>query len=169
MSDLADAADGRHRTLVFVRATGHVAWWIFVLSAVFTVPALGATVMMPRRYADYLPSDGADLGWTAYTPLHGELMLSSSAFSVSNTFATLALVALGVVVLAAVAEAIVGGRWGTGIATVAAPVIGAVLVYLGVNGGWGGVFLRPELVFALVLAGVAIREVWSRALAPTRA
>ncbi|WP_298446718.1 hypothetical protein [Gordonia sp. (in: high G+C Gram-positive bacteria)] len=61
-----------------------------------------------------------------------------------------------------------GGRWGSGIVTVAAPAVGGALVSMASCGGIGDVLLSPELLFALVLAGVAIREIWSRALAPTR-
>ncbi|MFT4200486.1 hypothetical protein [Gordonia sp. (in: high G+C Gram-positive bacteria)] len=130
-----------------VRAAGHVGWWVFVVSALFTCFAQSPVSGMPRRYADYLPDDGFDEG---------------------NTFAMLMLAAALVVLMAAVAEAILGKRWEPGLLTIGAPIVGGALITVVALGGIGDARFSLWLLFALTLLGVAIREVWSRALAPTR-
>ncbi|MFT3898765.1 MAG: hypothetical protein QM728_00750 [Gordonia sp. (in: high G+C Gram-positive bacteria)] len=130
-----------------VRAVGHVAWWVFVVSALFTYFAQNTAIGLPRRYADYLPEDGFDQG---------------------NTFAMLMLAAAIVVVIATIGEAMLGKRWEPGILTVGAPLLGGLLIVVVAMGGFGGYRFDLWVLFVLTLAGVAIREGWSRALAPTR-
>jgi len=145
------------------RVIGHVGWWVFVLGAVFTrfVQPIG---FGPRRYADYLSTE--DHGWTAYLPLTDDVF--DDRFAEANIFATVTLVAAVVVLLAAITEAVLGRRLVTGLLTIAAPLVGGALVFLVARGGIDSAQLRPVILFALALLGVAIREVWSRALAPTR-
>ncbi|UQE73559.1 hypothetical protein MYK68_12445 [Gordonia sp. PP30] len=84
------------------RITGHIAWWVYVIAAVFGLciaDRYGST--MPRRYADYLTTD---IGWTAYTPLE-DFTPSGAGSSSTAFFGGLALVAGAVVLVAAVAEA----------------------------------------------------------------
>ncbi|MFT4086476.1 MAG: hypothetical protein QM658_04870 [Gordonia sp. (in: high G+C Gram-positive bacteria)] len=162
---MPEQSSGPARGLRVARGTGHVCWWLFVLSALFAVLSLGPSG--PMRYADYRP----DFGWTAYTPLTDSspaLSAASSNFTAVNFFATLALVAVAITVCAAVAEAVFGRRLWTGVVTVVAPVVGGLLIAIVHNGGVGSMYFRIEILFALAVLGVAIREVWSRALAPTR-
>jgi heme/copper-type cytochrome/quinol oxidase subunit 1 len=111
-----------------------------------------------------------DFGWTAYEPLtnHPSSPLNDVFFT-SNVIASVAVVALAITAIAAVVEAISVARWPAGIATILAPITGAAVIltalYYGTGFG-GGLRLNLLIVFALVLLGVAIREVWSRVLAP---
>ncbi len=171
-------ADAVVRGRSWSRVIGHVGWWVFVVSALFAMAAEAAAGPTgPRRYADYLP---ADAGWTAYSP--GEAPgaeslgrpwrgpLFDDPIVAGNVCATVALVAIVVVVLAAVAEAIAGRQPGAAgvrraVVTVAAPILGGTLVALGATGGVGGLPLRWPLLFALVLAGIAVREAGGAAAA----
>lgn len=142
---------------------GHVAWWVFVVARLMS--ELGLTLPgAPRRYADYL---GEDTGWTAYSPLTYADSGWRDPFAQANVLTTIWLAALVVTVLAAVVQAVIVRRLWRGVATVAAPVIGGLIIlwslahrdgYLGVNG--------PQLpilvVLVLVLIGVAVRELGSR-------
>jgi hypothetical protein len=131
---------------------------------------------LPRRYADYDDSifgvglGHTDFGWTAYEPLtnHPPSALNDGFFIV-NVIASVAVVALAVTVIAAVVEAVSVARWPAGIATILTPIAGAALIlcalYYGTGFG-GGLRLNLLIVFALVLLGIAIREVWSRVWAP---
>ncbi|MEZ5213057.1 hypothetical protein [Gordonia sp. (in: high G+C Gram-positive bacteria)] len=153
------------RGLRLVRAAGHGAWWLYVVAALFVLLSSGRNgSTMPRRYADYLSYERP--WWSAYAST-GDTTVGGAAVPVS--LFTGCVLAAGVIVLAAaVAEAVLGGHWASGVLTVVAPAAGGVLVFVASCGGIGNVLLRSELLFALVLAGVAIREIWSRALAPTR-
>ena len=110
-----------------------------------------------------------DFGWTAYEPLTGHPPALSDGFFIVNVIASVAVVALAITTIAAVVEAVSVARWPAGIATILTPVTGAVIIlsalYYGTGFG-GGLKLDLLIVFALVLAGVAIREVWSRVWAP---
>lgn len=168
----------RIRRMRVARAVGHVSWWLFVVARLMSEPGwtMGG---MPRRYADY--SDGslfgsglgsADYGWTAYEPLTTRTPSAfADPFFAANIITTVMLIALAATVIAALVEAILGRRWRVGAATVLAPVIGAAIILTalyersGFLGG-GHLDLPPLVVFVLVLFGVAVREVWSRAIAP---
>ena len=139
---------------------GHVSWWVFVVTALFNRGPMGSG---PRRYADYVPVQ--DRGWTAYTPLTGSLHSPpSDGFTALNILSTLTVVAAVITVAAAVAEGLLGRRWMTGLLTVGAPLLGGALVLVASHGGFGDWYL----LLVAALCGVAIREVWSRAFAPTR-
>lgn len=143
------------------KATGHVAWWVFVVARLMS--ELGSPVNgSPRRYANY-PMDS---GWTAYAPLTD---LSSSSgrdmFVTSNVLSTIAIAALVVTVVAAIVVALKDHRLWPGLATVAAPVVGGVVVLWSLEQrGFvdGGRDLPLLVVFVLVLLGIAIRELGSR-------
>lgn len=143
------------------RIIGHLTWWVFVVALVARESS-GATGA--RRYADYLSAD--DDGWSAFTAFTSVHDICDD----SNVLATTAFIALVVCVLAAGVEAVLGRAWLPGIVTVSAPILGAVVVYIGAearNGGvWQDVYLRPTLATALILVGVAVREVWARGFAP---
>lgn len=167
MSDAASEPvsppDVAERTTVW-RAVGHVGWWIFVVAQLMSsVPGFGG---MPSRYGwtSYTPLTDAGTGWADSTPF-------DSGFSDANVLSTVAVVALIVTIVAALGEAISYRRWTFGgLVTVAAPVVGGALVMAGIGAQhgelWSGVYLRPMLAALIVLLGVAIREVWSRRLAP---
>lgn len=160
------------------RVAGHVSWWVFVVARLMS--GLGLTMGgMPRRYADYNADSifgsglgGADYGWAAYTPLTDRPPSAlADPFDSANIISTVAFIALTVTVIAALVEAVLARRWLVGAATVLAPVVGAVIILIAlyervgfIGGGHFG--LRPLVVFVLVLFGVAVREVWSRVLAP---
>ncbi|AYF76977.1 hypothetical protein D7D52_27810 [Nocardia yunnanensis] len=128
---------------VFIAATmvaGGIAWfgnrdqddagWIVHWSA------LGA----PRRYTDYLPSDGFDI-----TP--------------GMTF-----VAFCLLVLAALAEAVAVRRVAAGIVTVAVPFVTAALIWAAMPRGHWNSFLEPVPAVLVILTAVTIREAWARRL-----
>ncbi|SKG48635.1 Uncharacterised protein [Mycobacteroides abscessus subsp. massiliense] len=156
-----------------------MSWWVFVVARFMSELGLTMGGGLPRRYADY--GEGSifgtglghgDFGWTAYEPLTDRPPSGlSDPFYVANVISTITVAALAVTVIAALVEAILGRRWLLGAGTVIAPVTGAVIILTalyeraGYLGG-GRLDLPVLLVFALVLAGVAIREVWSRVILP---
>lgn len=155
--------------------SGDVAWWVFVVARLM---AEMNTSGLPRRYADYEPPavfgiglGHVDAGWTAYTPLtdHPAPGLSDRFLS-ADIMSAWVIGALVLVVIAAVVEAGAVGRWPVGAGTIAAPIIGATVVltalYERTGSFTGGVQPNLVAVFALVLIGIAIRQVWSQAVAP---
>jgi hypothetical protein len=156
-----------------------VSWWVFVVAQPMSDLGLMVGGGIPSRYADYSNEfvfgsgvGQADFGWTAYTPLTDQSPPAlADPFYAANVIATVAVVALVMTVIAALVEAVLGRRWLIGVGTVLAPVVGAaiILTVLYERAGFlgGGRFtLPPLLVFVFVLLGVAVREVWSRVLAP---
>ncbi|MGW4100642.1 hypothetical protein [Mycobacterium sp. NPDC004974] len=166
----------RFTTARIARVTGDVSWWVFVIAR---LAAEMNSFGLPRRYADYSsePIFGVglghtDFGWTAYEPLTDQPpSLVTDFFYSTNVVSSIAAVALAVTVTAAVVEAVAVGRWPAGVATILTPIAGAgvILTALHYRSGFaGGLQLNPTVMFGLVLLGVAIREVWSRAWAPRR-
>jgi hypothetical protein len=167
----------RFLTARIAHVTGAASWWVFVVARLMTeMNSAPLNFGLPRRYADY---DGSifgiglgnkDFGWTAYEPLtdHPPSALNDGFFIV-NVIASVAVAALAITAIAAVVEAVSVARWPAGIATILAPITGAAVIltalYYGTGFG-GGLQLNLLIVFALVLLGVAIREVWSRVLVP---
>ncbi|WP_285034588.1 hypothetical protein [Mycolicibacterium sp. lyk4-40-TYG-92] len=167
----------RFVTARIAQVTGAVSWWVFVVARLMTeMNSAALNSGLPRRYADY---DGSifgvglghkDFGWTAYEPLtnHPPSPLND-VFFVANVIASVAVVALVITAIAAVVEAVSVARWPAGIATILAPITGAAVILTALHYGTGfgsGLQLNLLIVFALVLLGVAIREVWSRVWAP---
>lgn len=107
-----------------------------------TLATHGRGLGEPRRYADYLPSDGFDI-----TP-------------------GLTFVAFCLLVLAALAEAVAVRRVAAGIVTVAVPFVVAALIWAAMPRGHWSFFLEPVPAMLVILVAVAIREVWTRRLAP---
>lgn len=133
------------------RVTGDVAWWVFVVARLMV--------------------EMSSYGWTAYTPqtdrlppeLHDRVLAA-------DVILACAIGALAIVITTAVIEGIAVGRWPAGVGTVVAPVIGAAVIlaalYERSGNPFGGLQLNLVIVFVLVIVGVAIRQVWSQALAP---
>ncbi|MGV0773210.1 hypothetical protein [Mycobacterium syngnathidarum] len=175
----AEPSTRRPLTARISRITGHVSWWVFVVARLMSELGLTVGGGMPRRYADFtgdsLFGSGLghdDYGWTAYTPLTDRPPSApADPFFTANLIAAVAVIALAVTVVAALVEAVVERRWLVGAGTVLAPILGAAIILTALYeraGFLGGAHfdLSPLLVFLLVLLGVAVREVWSRALAP---
>ncbi len=156
--------------------TGAVSWWVFVVARLMTEKnSAPLNFGLPRRYADYDESifgvglGHKDFGWTAYEPLTDHPLALNDGFFIVNVLSTVAVVALAITTIAAVVEAISVARWPAGIVTILAPIIGAAIILSALHYGTGfggGLELSLLVVFALVLLGVAIREVWSRLWAP---
>lgn len=169
---LVELARGRYLIARVARVTGDVLWWVFVVARLISeMTSFG----LPRRYTDYGESifgvglGQGDFGWTAYEPLTDQPPSTlADPFYSANIIATVAAVALAVTVLAAVVEAVAVGRWPAGVATILTPAVGAgvILTALYYRSGFAGELqLNLNVVFVLVLLGVAVREVWSRAWA----
>ncbi|MEU1210805.1 hypothetical protein [Nocardia sp. NPDC005825] len=136
----------RDRLFRFVHVTGHVCWWVFVVATLWPGSTdVGWTSYgdMPRRYADYVPSDGF------------------------CTASPIAAVAFLVLIIAAAVEAASVGRLIPGLMTVGTPFVAAIVIWT-VNpstcGGHGDSAVFPAL--PIVLLAIALREVWARAFAP---
>ncbi|OLP03853.1 hypothetical protein BVU76_02025 [Mycolicibacterium porcinum] len=169
----------RRLTARISRVSGHASWWVFVVARLMSELGLTVGGGMPRRYADFTEDSifGSglghdDYGWTAYTPLTDEPPSAlADPFFAANIMATIAVAAVAITVVAALVEAIAERRWLVGAGTVLAPILGAAIILTalyerpGFLGG-GHFDLPPLVVFVLVLIGVAVREVWSRAVSP---
>ncbi|MEV6769204.1 hypothetical protein AB0N05_11315 [Nocardia sp. NPDC051030] len=140
------------------RTCGYVFWWVFIAATMVAGGIAwfgdvgqddagwivhGPTLGAPRRYVDYLPSDGFDI-----TP--------------GMTF-----VAFCLLVLAALAEAVAVRRVAAGIITVAVPFVTAALIWAAMPRGHWSFVVQPVPAVLVILAAVAIREVWARRLAPS--
>lgn len=148
-----------------IRGLGHTSWWIFVIAALFA--QLGSGRMYPMRsFAYYMPAE--DFGWTSYTPFTGAAFTDVEQGLTVNVLMIIALAALATTVVAAIIEAIRGRDWNTGAGTVVTPLAGAAFVLFDPLGNLFHISFTMAIAFAFTLVGVAIREVWSRRLAPTR-
>ncbi|MGW4530460.1 hypothetical protein ACWEOI_05880 [Nocardia sp. NPDC004340] len=136
----------RDRLFGFVHITGHVCWWVFVVATLWPAGAdfsWTGDADMPRRYADYIPSDGF------------------------CTASPIAVIAFLVLIIAAAVEAAAVGRLLPGLMTVGTPFVAAIVLW-SVNptgcGGHGTSAVLPAL--PTVLLAIALREIWARAFAP---
>lgn len=157
----------RQSILVSARLTGHVMWWVFVVSALFAggITWWGTYSTIGAAFAE------GQAGWTAYTPTTGAVYVdliggSPGIHTWWQNPGFYALVAFVVVVGAALVDAVAARRLVAGIVTVVVPFVALGLFVLATPGTIDGVELRSILSMALVLAGVAVREVWMRAGAP---
>ncbi|BEK99852.1 hypothetical protein GCM10010198_21830 [Nocardia seriolae] len=137
---------------------GHSAWWVFVVAAMlkggvtwlssgeegpFGWVAYTPIADQPRRYADYLPSNGFD------------------------QLGAISLIGFCLLVLAALTEAVAAQRLVAGIITVAVPFIAATLIWCALPRGHWNFYLEPIPALVVILVAVAIREGWERRLALT--
>ncbi len=166
---LVELTSGRYLIARVARVTGDVLWWVFVVARLISeMTPFG----LPRRYADYDESifgvglGQGDFGWAAYKPLTDQPPPGlADPFYSANIIATVAAVALAVTLLAAVVEAVAVGRWLAGVATALTPAVGAGVILTALYYR-SGAALNLVAVLVLVLFGVGVREVWSRAWAP---
>ncbi|GAB4585547.1 hypothetical protein Ntsu_33790 [Nocardia sp. IFM 10818] len=112
-----------------------------------------------------------DFGWTAYTPLSDQPRryadyLPSNGF---DAMGAVSLTAFCLLVLAAIAAAVTAGRLAAGIVTVAVPFAAGALIWLALPRGHSGFSLQPVATLVVILMAVAIREVWEWRLARTAA
>lgn len=148
----------RYQVFRAARISGYAFWWVFIAA---TMVAGGLS------WADGVGQD--DFGWTAYTPSPYEPRryadyLPSDGFDITPAMTFLAFCLL---VLAALVEAVAVRRVAAGIITVAVPFVAAVLIWSAMPRGHQNFSLAPVPALLVILAAVAIREVWSRHLAPS--
>lgn len=148
----------RYQVFRAAHIAGHALWWIFVVATLlaggitwfsdgeqgdFGWTAYTPLTDLPRRYADYLPSDGFD-------PIDAVSLLGFC-----------------LLVLTALVEAVTGRRLIAGIITSVVPFAAAVLIWCALPRGHWNFYLKPLTSLAVILVAVAIREIWERRLAPT--
>lgn len=136
------------------RNTGNVAWWVFVVA-----------VLVNRG----LGPQGWDCGWTAYTPLTDGMPRRYADYvpfdPTVQLVGALAWVAFGVVVGAAIIELVIVRRW-TAVVSVAIPFASLGLIAYAFGEFDPTIIWSPTAVLFLLLAAVAIRQVWMRRFAP---
>ncbi|MGW4245797.1 hypothetical protein [Nocardia sp. NPDC004722] len=150
----------RYRLFRAARTCGYVFWWVFIAATMVAGGISwfgdsspddagwiihGRSLGAPRRYADYIPSNGFDI-----TP--------------GMTF-----IAFCLLVLAALLEAATVRRVVAGIITVAVPFVAAFLIWAAMPRGHRTFFLEPVPALVSILVAVAIREAWARRPAPALA
>ena len=158
----------RYRVFSLARITGHTAWWIFVVATLF---AGGITWTGVSRYGNYkATSFTKEYGWTAYTGLTdapvGIANFVGSSYDPWSDPELWSAIVFGVVLVAAVVEAISAREVLPGIVTVAAPCVAFGLLLLATPGVLDGIQLGTTTTIGVVLVAVAVREVWARRLAP---
>ncbi len=147
----------RYQVFRAAHIAGHAFWWVFVVATMlaggitwfgdgeqddFGWTAYTPLVDLPRRYADYLPSDG-------FEPA-----------------GVMSVIGFCLLVLAALVEAVAVRRVVAGVITVAVPFAAATLIWSALPRGHGNFYLEPTVALVVILVAVAIREVWERRLAP---
>ena len=160
----------RQRTLALARIAGHAAWWVFVVG---TLVAGGITWLGIDQdyYRPFIPSSDE---WTAYTPLSDETFEGAGYIDVDVLYSydrwthgeMLSASAFVVVLIAAVVEAISARRLWSGVVTVLAPCAGLGLLVIATPGTIDDSGLELGTAVFLILAAVAVREVWARGFAP---
>lgn len=168
MQDLALMT--RQRTHALARITGHAAWWVFVVG---TLVAGGITWLGIDHdyYRPFIPSSDE---WTAYTPLTDETFVGADSVDVAMLYSydrwthgeMLSALAFVVVLIAAVVEAVSAGRLRQGVITVLAPCVALGLLLIATPGTIDDSGLELGTAVFLILAAVAVREVWARGFAP---
>ncbi|MFJ4654710.1 hypothetical protein ACIP5Y_25845 [Nocardia sp. NPDC088792] len=148
----------RYQVFRAAHIAGHALWWVFVVA---TMLAGGITWF----------SDGEqdDFGWTAYTPLldvprRYTDYLPSDGF---DQIDVMSLIGFCLLVLATLVEAVTVRRLIAGIITVAVPFAAAVLIWCALPRGHWNFHLEPLTALAVILVAVAIREIQERRLAAT--
>ncbi|MEC3918636.1 hypothetical protein [Nocardia sp. CDC160] len=148
----------RYQLFRVARICGYAFWWFFIAATMVAGGISwfgdsdrgdagwivhGSRMGEPRRYTDYVPSDGFDIT------------------------SGLTFVAFCLLVLAAVAEAVAVRRVAAGIITVLVPFVTAALIWAAMPLGHWSFFLESVPAVLVILVAVAIREVWTRRLAPS--
>ncbi|MFI1918137.1 hypothetical protein [Nocardia sp. NPDC020380] len=142
------------------RIVGEVSWWVFVVAVL-----LGEATAAGPMTSSLVDRQGC-------VPGDSVQRLCLSTANSPDTLASHAMdpyvtAALALVVLAALIEAVVAGRLVPGLVTVAAPILAAVMIIdtLHRNWWWQGGFAAAKTL-AIIVAAIAIREVWAHVLAP---
>ncbi|MFB7718775.1 hypothetical protein [Nocardia sp. NPDC056100] len=148
----------RGRLFRIARITGHLGWWTFVV-AVLLGTAMSAAADIPIGRKECSPGDSV---------LRVCLSVTESAGPPgAGAMAGYATVALGVVVVAAIIEAVVVGERVAGVVTVTVPIVAAALMIKVLNGtGWWSDSSGSVRTVAIVVAAIAAREVWAFGFAP---
>ncbi|AGM30322.1 hypothetical protein MABM_47030 [Mycobacteroides abscessus] len=141
------------RVFTAARATGNLAWWVFV------VAALVNRGLCPRSW---------DYGWTAYTPLtDGAPRRYADYVPLDPTRSVVGVVvwvAFAVVVVAAVVELAIVWRW-IAVGTVVIPFVALGLIAYAFGEFDRTITWSPTGVLFFALVAVAIRQVWMRRFA----
>ena len=160
----------RQRVFALARITGHAAWWVFVVTTLFA----GGITWLGLDQDYYQPFIPPSDGWTAYTPLSDETFEGAGYIDVDVLYSydrwthgeMLSASAFVVVLVAAVVEAVSAGRLRQGVVTVLAPCAALGLLVIATPGTIDDSGLGLGAAVSLILAAVAIREVWARGFAP---
>ena len=161
------------RVFPIARATGHIAWWIFVVTTLFAggISWAGVGNRLDDGFLD-ASFTARSSGWTAYTPLT-DTPVGIANFSASPPYDRWtdpefwSIVAFSVVLIAAVIEAISVRRTLPGVVTIAAPCVALGLLLLATPGTLDRVEFDTMTAMAVVLVAIAVREVWARRFAPS--
>jgi hypothetical protein len=152
------------------RASGHVAWWIFVVATLF---AGGVTWLRERVFVGGVSYGRVDrwLSHSSYVPEYdgATSFVATRNGSMSDWFgdpASYSMVAFIVVAATALVEALVVRRLVPGLVTVAVPFVALVMIASVTPFGFWNLELRPVLAMAVVLAAVAVREMWVHTYSP---
>lgn len=157
-----------HHVFSFARIVGHSAWWVFMVVTLF---AGGVTWTGASRYLG-----ATSTGWSgnsvAYRPIQSPVAIAN--FTGTSSFyddpwtelEILSVIAISVVLIAAVIEAVSARQLLRGAGTIAAPCVAFALLLLATPGVLDNLHLGTTQTLALVLAAVAVREVWARGFAP---
>lgn len=142
------------RVFTAARATGNLAWWVFV------VAALVNQGLCPRSW---------DYGWTAYTPLTDGAPRRYADYvpfdPTRSVVGVVVWVAFAVVVVAAVVELAIVWRW-IAVGTVVIPFVALGLIAYAFGEFDRTITWSPTGVLFFALVAVAIRQVWMRRFAP---
>ncbi len=147
----------RYQAFRGAHLAGHAFWWIFVVSTLLT----GGITWLGAEGRD-------DFGWTAYSPLTSSPVRYSN-FLPSHGFVPIdnvSLVAFSLLVLSAIAEAVVVRRLFVGVVTVAVPFASLALIWFGLPRGHSSFYPAPIISLLVILAAVAMRELWEHRFAP---
>lgn len=157
----------RARIVRWSRTVGHGGWWVFVVGSLFA-----GGINWWNTHQSIAASFGPDCGWTMFAPMTrvGGAGYVDVAWQPTYTQwwqdpGVYALIAFIVVVITALIDACASRQVITGVVTVVVPFAALGLF---VTATPDSVMTQPHTVISmlLVLAAVALREVWMRACLP---
>jgi hypothetical protein len=159
----------RCKVHLIARITGHAAWWVFVVAAIF---AGGITWFGSDPQYQHPPFLLRSDGWMVYSTLPDSSSATADYVDVAVALPyewwrdgeLLSAATFVVVMIAAVVEATAARRLWQGLVTVAAPCIALGLLVIATPATAAESDMTAALV--LVLAAVTVREVWARRFAP---